>query len=77
MPIYEFNCSKCGIIEVYLRTTEKVPKKCNCGKPLKKILSASSIGIDGSGRSTVNQDSRRSIGGDFISDGNFSITPSR
>ena len=75
MPIYEFSCKKCGVIELYLKTTEKSPKKCECGQPIKKLLSAHSIGIDSSGRSTVNQDAKRSVGGDFLGDGNFTITP--
>jgi len=77
MPIYEFECSQCGILEVYLKTTERPPKKCDCGSKLKKIISSHRVGIDSTGRSTVNQDSKRSLGGDFIGGGNFSITPSR
>lgn len=76
MPIYEFDCKKCGIIEVYLRTTEKTPRKCECGASMKKLLSVSSIGVDKVGRSTVSQDSKRSVGGDFLGDGSFTITPS-
>ena len=77
MPIFEFNCSKCGVIEIYLRTTEKTPRKCTCGGKLKKILSAHNVGLDSVGRSTVNVDSSRSVGVNFIDDGRFTITPSR
>lgn len=77
MPIYEFECKKCGVVEIYLKTTEKRPRKCECGKPIKKVISGYSIGLDKSGRSTFNQDSKRSLGGDFIGGGDFSITPSR
>jgi len=77
MPIREFECKKCGVWEVYLKTSEKDPKKCECGAPLKKLLSSASIGLNKNGNSTVNQDSSRSVGGNFIDSGTFSITPSR
>lgn len=77
MPIYEFKCSKCGVQEWYLRTTEPDPTKCACGLKLKKILSKASIGLTKTGHSTVNQDTSSSLSGDFIGDGDFSITPSK
>jgi len=77
MPIYEFKCSKCGIQEWYLNTTEPDPTKCECGLALKKVMSRTSVGLDKAGRSTINRDSSSSLSGDFIGDGDFSITPSR
>lgn len=33
MPIYDFKCEKCGIIqEHYVKTFSSVPEKCACGK---------------------------------------------
>lgn len=77
MPIHEFECKKCGVSEVYLRTSEKAPRKCSCGAPLKKRLTSASIGLNRNGNSTVNQDTKSSLGGDFINDGTFSINRSR
>jgi len=45
MPIYDFKCEKCGIIEEHLvNSVNSFPNKCSCGKSkeLKKVESFSS-----------------------------------
>jgi putative FmdB family regulatory protein len=47
MPIYEYECAKCGArVERLIRNPADVPKACpSCGaKPLRKALSAFSVG---------------------------------
>ena len=51
MPIYEYQCQKCGeISEIFLRTGEKAPKKCEtCDGKLKRIISAAGFQFKGTG----------------------------
>jgi putative FmdB family regulatory protein len=51
MPIYEYNCAKCGkTIEVIQRFSDKPLKKHeNCGGVLTKLVSASSFHLKGTG----------------------------
>lgn len=36
MPIYDFECKKCGnVAEYYVKTFSSVPEKCSCGKKCK------------------------------------------
>ncbi len=51
MPTYEYECKKCGIVEVFQRITEKKLTKCpNCKKPVKRLLgSGSGILFKGTG----------------------------
>ena len=50
MPIYEYQCSKCGTFEVTQRITEPALKKCpTCGRKIERLLSASSFILKGSG----------------------------
>lgn len=39
MPIYEYKCKKCGIIEVMQKITEEPLAVCpKCGQPVKKMI---------------------------------------
>jgi len=50
MPIYEYQCPKCGVFEVTQRITESPLKKCpTCKSKIERILSRSSFVLKGSG----------------------------
>ncbi len=51
MPIYEYECSKCGVIEVTQRITEDPLTKCpQCKRrKVKKLISNTSFQLKGSG----------------------------
>jgi putative FmdB family regulatory protein len=51
MPIYEFECRKCGAqVEVFQRVSDKPPTKCKkCGGRLERLISAPAIQFKGSG----------------------------
>lgn len=55
MPIYEYECPKCGVFEVVQKATDK-PLKANpdctekdCPRKAKRILSASAFHLKGTG----------------------------
>ena len=50
MPIYEYKCQKCGVIEVTQRITEKPLGKCpTCKSKIKKLISNTSFQLKGTG----------------------------
>lgn len=50
MPIYEYSCQKCGIVEVTQRITEKALTKCpTCKSKVKKLISNTSFQLKGTG----------------------------
>lgn len=50
MPIYEYQCQKCGTIEVTQRITEKPLGKCpTCKGKVKKLISNTSFQLKGTG----------------------------
>ena len=50
MPIYEYQCHKCGIVEVTQRITEKALTKCpTCKSKVKKLISNTSFQLKGTG----------------------------
>jgi putative FmdB family regulatory protein len=50
MPIYEYKCDKCGVVEVMQRITEAPLKKCpNCKSKVERMISPSSFVLKGSG----------------------------
>lgn len=50
MPIYEYECSRCGIFEVNQRITESPLVKCpRCRGKVHKLISQSSFQLKGSG----------------------------
>jgi len=50
MPIYEYECSKCGKFEVLQKISEEPLKTCEtCGKPVHRLVSLSSFALVGGG----------------------------
>jgi len=50
MPIYEYECPKCGQFEVTQRITEAQLKKCpDCRSNVRKLISSTSFQLKGSG----------------------------
>src|SRR5215469_10459528 len=50
MPIYEYKCNKCGVVEVMQRITEAPLRKCpNCKNKVERMMSRSSFVLKGSG----------------------------
>ena len=50
MPIYEYQCDKCGVIEVTQRITEKALAKCpTCESKVKRLISNTSFQLKGTG----------------------------
>ena len=50
MPIYEYQCAKCGTFEVTQRITEKPLGKCpTCKGKVKKLISNTSFQLKGTG----------------------------
>lgn len=50
MPIYEYQCQKCGTFEVTQRITEKALSKCpTCRGKVKKLISNTSFQLKGTG----------------------------
>ena len=50
MPIYEYSCQKCGVVEVTQRITEKPLAKCPaCKSKVKKLISNTSFQLKGTG----------------------------
>jgi putative FmdB family regulatory protein len=50
MPIYEYKCHKCGVVEVMQGIKEKPLKKCpNCKGKVERMISSTSFVLKGSG----------------------------
>jgi putative FmdB family regulatory protein len=50
MPIYEYQCDKCGVFEVTQRITESALKRCpTCKGKVERIISQTSFVLKGSG----------------------------
>jgi len=50
MPIYEYECPKCGTIEIMRKISEKPLKKCpTCSCKVKKLVSQTSFQLKGTG----------------------------
>jgi putative FmdB family regulatory protein len=50
MPIYEYQCQKCGTFEITQRITEKNLAKCpSCKGKVKKLISNTSFQLKGTG----------------------------
>src|ERR1700683_1556123 len=50
MPIYEYQCPKCGVVEVMQGIKEAALKKCpNCKSKVERMISSSSFVLKGSG----------------------------
>lgn len=50
MPIYEYNCAKCGVFEATQRITEDPLGECpTCQRKVRKLISNTSFQLKGSG----------------------------
>ncbi|MGI5861218.1 MAG: FmdB family zinc ribbon protein [Myxococcales bacterium] len=50
MPIYEYECKKCGRYEVTQRITEDALTACKtCGQPVRRLISETSFALKGGG----------------------------
>ena len=50
MPIYEYECQKCGrVSEVFQKFSDEPLAKCSCGGEMKKLMSLNSFHLKGSG----------------------------
>jgi putative FmdB family regulatory protein len=50
MPIYEYECPKCGVIEVIQKITEPPLKKCpDCKSKIRRLISRSNFHLKGTG----------------------------
>lgn len=69
MPIYEYSCQKCGVVEVTQRITEKALTKCpTCKSKVKKLISNTSFQLKGTGW-YVTDYARKGQNGESKSDG--------
>jgi putative FmdB family regulatory protein len=68
MPIYEYQCQKCGTFEVSQRITEKPLGKCpTCKAKVKKLISNTSFQLKGTGW-YITDYARKGANGDAKSD---------
>jgi putative FmdB family regulatory protein len=68
MPIYEYDCQRCGTFEVTQRITEKPLGKCpSCKGKVKKLISNTSFQLKGTGW-YVTDYARKGQNGDSKSD---------
>jgi putative FmdB family regulatory protein len=73
MPIYEYECQKCGHFEVTQRITENPLSRCpTCKEKVKKLISNTSFQLKGTGWYLTDYARKDRVSGD----GNKSKTPS-
>ena len=39
MPLYDYECTKCGLIEEFFASVDRRFKTCECGAMMKRVLS--------------------------------------
>ena len=49
MPLYEYDCPQCGRFEVLQKLSDRPLEKHDCGKKVKKVVSAGAFSFKGSG----------------------------
>ena len=52
MPIYEYECSKCGVVDAMQKITEEPLKTCpvpKCRRKVRKLMSSTQFQLKGSG----------------------------
>ena len=70
MPIYEYQCQKCGTVEVTQRITEKALTKCPaCKSKVKKLISNTSFQLKGTGWYVTDYARKGQTNGDSKGDG--------
>jgi len=69
MPIYEYDCHKCGTIEVTQRITDKALSKCPaCKSKVKRLISNTSFQLKGTGWYITDYARKGQTNGDTKSD---------
>ena len=65
MPIYEYQCGKCGeVFEVFQKFTDAPVKKCKyCNGEVEKLISHSSFQLKGSGWYLTDYSRKSHVGG--------------
>jgi len=77
MPIYEYQCQKCGTIEVTQRITDKALAKCpTCKSKVKRLISNTSFQLKGTGWYVTDYARKGQTNGDSKSDTSSKSTPS-
>ena len=77
MPIYEYQCQKCGVIEVTQRITEKALVKCpTCKSKIKKLISNTSFQLKGTGWYVTDYARKGQTNGDSKSESGSKSAPS-
>ena len=70
MPIYEYQCLKCGTFEVTQRITDKTLTKCpRCKNKVKKLISNTSFQLKGTGWYITDYARKGQANGDAKGDG--------
>ena len=49
MPLYEYDCPKCGRFEVLQKMSDRPLARHECGSRVRKVMSASAFSFKGSG----------------------------
>jgi len=49
MPLYEYDCPKCGRFEVLQKMSDPALERHDCGEKVSKLMSASAFAFKGSG----------------------------
>jgi putative FmdB family regulatory protein len=49
MPLYEYDCPKCGRFEVLQKMSDRPLARHECGNEVKKVMSAGAFSFKGSG----------------------------
>jgi putative FmdB family regulatory protein len=49
MPLYEYDCPKCGRFEVLQKMSDRPMERHGCGEKVEKLMSASAFSFKGSG----------------------------
>ena len=69
MPLYEYQCPKCGRFELIQKFSDKPLEKCpTCGAEVQKLLSAPAIQFKGTGW-YITDYARKGAGGESKKDG--------
>jgi putative FmdB family regulatory protein len=69
MPIYEYQCSKCGVFEITQRITEPPLRRCpTCKARVTKLISSTSFHLKGTGWYVTDYASKGGGGGKAESD---------
>lgn len=81
MPIYEYECPKCGVFEVEQRISESALKVCpQCDAQVERIISASAFHLKGGGWYKSDYSAKKSPSTDSVtpkSEGSSDAAPAK